>query len=77
VLPEGGDWRFGWHPSESAWYPTMECLRRPPGGDWIDVFEHIARRVSAIREGRSSAFDELLADSPESDAETHDDDKLA
>lgn len=52
VLPEGGDWRFGWHASESAWYPTMECLRRPVGGEWRDVFEHIARRLLALRDGR-------------------------
>lgn len=52
VLPEGGDWRFGWHPSESPWYPTMECLRRPPGEEWISVFEHIARRLDALRRGQ-------------------------
>lgn len=52
VLPEGGDWRFGWHPSESPWYPTMECLRRPPGADWSAVFEHIARRLDALRRGQ-------------------------
>lgn len=59
VLPEGGDWRFGWHASDSPWYPTMECLRRPPGGDWRDVFDHIARRVAAIRAGQTSAFDDM------------------
>lgn len=60
VLPEGGDWRFGWHATQSAWYPTMECLRKPPGGTWRDVFDHIARRLIAIREGREdpAAIDE-------------------
>jgi Flp pilus assembly protein TadD len=56
VLPEGGDWRFGWHPSESPWYPTMECLRKPSGGAWIDVFEHIARRLDALRRGHDGAL---------------------
>ena len=53
VLPEGGDWRFGWHPTHSAWYPTVECLRKPPGGSWQDVFAEIARRLNAIRQGRT------------------------
>lgn len=52
VLPEGGDWRFGWHPTQSAWYPTLECLRKPPGGTWRDVFDHVARRLTAIRAGQ-------------------------
>lgn len=48
ALPEGGDWRFGWHPSESAWYPTMELVRKPHGADWTAVFEHIARRLEEV-----------------------------
>ena len=52
VLPEGGDWRLGWHPTNSAWYPTLECLRKPRGGTYLDVFEFISRRLTAIRDGQ-------------------------
>jgi len=65
VLPEGGDWRLGWHPSDSPWYPTMECLRRPPGGRWEDVFEHIARRLAALKSGH------IEEDTEESGKEDH------
>jgi tetratricopeptide (TPR) repeat protein len=56
VLPEGGDWRFGWHAAESAWYPTLECIRRPPGGRWEDAMAHIARRLTALRDGPAAGL---------------------
>ena len=64
VLPEGGDWRFGWHPTHSAWYPTLECLRKPKGGTYLDVFEFMSRRLTAIRDGQGDLA--LDTDTPDS-----------
>lgn len=74
ILPEGGDWRFGWHPSRSPWYPTMECLRRPKDGEWRDVFDYIARHLTALREGQTSHFpSEMECDMEEDDHNETDD----
>lgn len=51
VLPEGGDWRFGWEKRNCPWYPTMDCFRRPIRGGYEALFSELATRLTAMRAG--------------------------
>ncbi len=53
VLPFVPDWRWMMDREDSPWYPSMRLFRQRRRGDWIDVFEHVARRLESVIAGES------------------------
>ena len=42
------DWRWLLDRSDSPWYPTMRVFRQREPGDWLELFERVARDVEAL-----------------------------
>jgi hypothetical protein len=47
MVPFGADWRYGGSGERMAWYPSVRLLRQRRVGDWTDVLEEVARRLSS------------------------------
>jgi tetratricopeptide (TPR) repeat protein len=43
LLPFISDWRWQREREDSPWYPSMRLIRQRSSGDWLDVFERVAR----------------------------------
>ena len=44
------DWRWLLDRPDSPWYPTMTLFRQPARGDWKNVFQSMADRLSVMTE---------------------------
>ena len=45
MLPHSRDWRYGFDPHASAWYPSMRLFRQARRGDWTDVLSRVAHAL--------------------------------
>jgi ADP-heptose:LPS heptosyltransferase len=43
------DWRWGFTPEDTPWYPTMRLFRQPRAGDWDDVIERVTAALRTWR----------------------------
>jgi ADP-heptose:LPS heptosyltransferase len=48
------EWRWLLARSESPWYPTMRLFPQREAGDWVEVFERVAREVAALLRERQA-----------------------
>ena len=48
ALPDIPDWRWLLERSDSPWYPSMRLFRQMRRGDWTDVFQRMARALTAF-----------------------------
>jgi len=48
ILQAVPDWRWLLDRSDSPWYPNMRLFRQSEAGDWLEVFERVAREVAAL-----------------------------
>jgi hypothetical protein len=46
LLPFAADWRWLLDREDSPWYPTMRLFRQKRLGDWGEVIQRVAERVS-------------------------------
>ena len=46
-LPAICCWRWLTQREDSPWYPTMRLFRQKTPGDWVDVFERMARELES------------------------------
>jgi tetratricopeptide (TPR) repeat protein len=49
MVPFGADWRYGASGERMPWYPSVRLVRQRQVGLWNDVFDEVARRISAER----------------------------
>jgi hypothetical protein len=49
MVPFGADWRYGASGERMPWYPSVRLVRQRQVGLWSDVFDEVARRISAER----------------------------
>ncbi|MBF0109472.1 MAG: tetratricopeptide repeat protein [Magnetococcales bacterium] len=49
LLPKTPDWRWLLEREDSPWYPTMRLFRQKNRGDWLEVMDRIARKLSAAK----------------------------
>jgi len=45
LLPYAPDWRWMLDRTDTPWYPTLRLFRQPRPGDWITVFDQVARTL--------------------------------
>ena len=55
VLSASPDWRWLTAREDSPWYPTMRLFRQRPGGAWPEVFERVARELTASHASRAQS----------------------
>ena len=48
LLPFAPDWRWLLDREDSPWYPTMTLFRQRQPGDWTELSERVARRLSTM-----------------------------
>ena len=55
VLSASPDWRWLIEREDSPWYPTMRLFRQRAGGGWSEVYERVARELTALSTARHSS----------------------
>jgi ADP-heptose:LPS heptosyltransferase len=55
VLSASPDWRWLTEREDSPWYPTMRLFRQRAGGGWSEVYERVARELTALSTARHSS----------------------
>jgi hypothetical protein len=55
VLSASPDWRWLTEREDSPWYPTMRLFRQRAGGGWSEVYERVARELTALSKARQSS----------------------
>jgi hypothetical protein len=48
ALPFAPDWRWLLQREDSPWYPTMRLYRQTDPGQWLGVFERMARAAGKM-----------------------------
>jgi len=46
LVPHPPEWRWGWHGTESPWFPGMTIYRQEKGGDWAPALQRLAREIN-------------------------------
>lgn len=49
LLPFAPDWRWGLESESTPWYSTMRLFRQKSAGDWEEVIQRVAEKLSAFR----------------------------
>jgi tetratricopeptide (TPR) repeat protein len=55
ALKSDAEWRWLTERADSPWYPTMRLFRQSQRGVWRDVFEAMARELTALVERRAAS----------------------
>jgi tetratricopeptide (TPR) repeat protein len=55
VLSASPDWRWLTEREDSPWYPTMRLFRQRAGGGWSEVYERVARELTALSTARQGS----------------------
>ena len=55
VLSASPDWRWLTEREDSPWYPTMRLFRQRAGGGWSEVYERVARELTALSAARQGS----------------------
>lgn len=48
ALHSAPDWRWLLNRSDSPWYPSMRLFRQRAAGDWLELFERVAKEVATL-----------------------------
>jgi hypothetical protein len=56
VLPFVADWRWMADREDNPWYPNVRLFRQTRRGEWAELFERVALRLSAVIAGESAAL---------------------
>ena len=55
VLSASPDWRWLTEREDSPWYPTMRLFRQRAGSGWAEVYERVARELTALSAARQGS----------------------
>jgi tetratricopeptide (TPR) repeat protein len=56
LLPYAADYRWMFGTARSPWYPSLRLLRQQFPGEWSEVFDTVAKRITAMSAGNSASI---------------------